>query len=579
MDSQNYWSTNRLSRRTALRGAGLAGVGLAGAALIGCGDDENGGSPTPGGTTQPGTSPTAAPTGTMAPPATGEPRQGGTVGFNGSTFANNFNLITNWNEAVTGAGIHVYDRPITPRFDETGYVLEAAESVELPDDTTVVITLKEGLVYQDLPPVNGRAVLADDIVTMQDYARTEENAQDNSFHRNVIASEEATDDRTVVYRLHRPSAYLFSGTQLGDQKSQAIVPSELILGDFNNTPPVGSGPYQQGDFQLGVQYQYLRNPTYRLADQGMPYIDERTRYVIGTDNTALEAAFRSRQLTFWVYQPPPPEIVDRLESDLGDEIVVQEFASLGDYPQHISNARPYFDDIRVREAWYRWHNPDQFIDLASGGWGVVCPGLISAGLEPWQVDGAATEEYRRYDPEAARQLLDAAGFDFDQEYLLVAITSPHNATMQQIASQQMAEVGITNVRFGDAPFADWVAQWSGTGEYDFGIVTYVGYDTPQTPLRLNHSVSNNLNTSWAVNDDNIDALIEESEQLVDRDANIEKVREIQMELFKLYAHKKEAYSPIERAVYWPELKNWHEGSSPALYPAHGHYHAGAWIES
>src|SRR5690606_30373717 len=135
------------------------------------------------------------------------------------------------------------------------------------------------------------------IVTMQNYARTEENAQDNSFHKNVIASEEATDDRTVVYHLHKPSAYLFSGTQLGDQKSQAIVPSELILGDFNNTPPIGSGPYMQTSFQMGVQYDYERNPTYRLAGEGLPYIDKRTRYVLGTDNTTLEAAFRGKTLT------------------------------------------------------------------------------------------------------------------------------------------------------------------------------------------------------------------------------------------------------------------------------------------
>jgi ABC-type transport system substrate-binding protein len=311
----------------------------------------------------------------------------------------------------------------------------------------------------------------------------------------------------------------------------------------------------------------------------MPYIDKRTRYVLGTDNTTLEAAFRGKTLSFWSYQPPPPEIVDRLEADLGDEIVVLEWQSLGDFPQHLSNTKPYFEDIRVREAWYRWHNAEQFVELASNGWGVIPPGLISAGLAPWQVSDADTAEYRRSDQEAARQLLDAAGFDFDQEYLLVAITSPHNAVMQQIAVGQMAEVGISNVRVEHAPFADWVAQWSGTGDYDFGIVTYVGYDTPQTPLRLNHSVSNNLNTTWSVKDPTVDALIEESEQLVDREANIEKVREIQMELFKLYAHKKEAYSPIDRSVYWAELKNWHEGTSPALFPAHGNYNADAWIDA
>ncbi|MEX2373673.1 MAG: hypothetical protein WD800_07715, partial [Dehalococcoidia bacterium] len=38
MDS-NYWTRERLGRRTVIRGAGLGLSGLAGAALIGCGGD------------------------------------------------------------------------------------------------------------------------------------------------------------------------------------------------------------------------------------------------------------------------------------------------------------------------------------------------------------------------------------------------------------------------------------------------------------------------------------------------------------------------------------------------------------
>jgi ABC-type transport system substrate-binding protein len=52
-------------------------------------------------------------------------------------------------------------------------------------------------------------------------------------------------------------------------------------------------------FQFGVQYNYERNPTYRRANEGLPYIEERTWYVIGADFSALDAAFRSRQLTWW----------------------------------------------------------------------------------------------------------------------------------------------------------------------------------------------------------------------------------------------------------------------------------------
>src|SRR5690606_20375627 len=132
-----------------------------------------------------------------------------------------------------------------------------------------------------------------DIAIMQEYALNEPAAQDNSFQRNFLDHAEATDERTVVYHLQHPSAYLFSGTQLGHAVSQCIVPSELTLGDFDQSEPVGSGPYQLKSAQFQVRYEYERNPTYRDADKGLPYIDERVWLPIATDPSADEAAFRS----------------------------------------------------------------------------------------------------------------------------------------------------------------------------------------------------------------------------------------------------------------------------------------------
>ena len=39
--NRNYWTRQRVGRRSMLRGAGMASVGLAGAALIGCGGDDD----------------------------------------------------------------------------------------------------------------------------------------------------------------------------------------------------------------------------------------------------------------------------------------------------------------------------------------------------------------------------------------------------------------------------------------------------------------------------------------------------------------------------------------------------------
>src|SRR5690606_19022422 len=121
-----------------------------------------------------------------------------------------------------------------------------------------------------------------------------------------------------------------------------------------------------------------------------PYIDRRVWLGIGTgDNAALEAAFRSQQTTFW--NAPEAEIADRLVADLGDQVVVEEFVSLSQLTRNMSNARAYFDDIRVREAFYRWFDPQPYIDLAADGRGVRCPGQLSAGHEAYQLEFSDTE--------------------------------------------------------------------------------------------------------------------------------------------------------------------------------------------
>jgi len=124
----------------------------------------------------------------------------------------------------------------------------------------------------------------------------------------------------VIYHLQHPSAYLFSGTQLGHAVSQAIVPRELVTGDFDQSEPIGSGPYQFRSGQLQVRYEYERNPTYREAANGLPYIDERIWLPIATDAAADEAAFRSGQSL--VIQPLDPTLSDRLVADLSDDIEV-----------------------------------------------------------------------------------------------------------------------------------------------------------------------------------------------------------------------------------------------------------------
>ncbi len=556
MSERTYWTRQpHTSRRAFLRGSAVAGAGLAGLALLGCGDDDDTPTPTATATTPRGTA-TGTPDATETP-GTDSPRQGGTIIQWTGTAAAHFDTPGNAFEANTGSAQHVYDTLIISRSqDDRVYETLAAESLELVDETTLVVKLKEGLVFQDIAPVNGRPVITEDIAAMQAYVRDNETASDRTFQLGFIdwdgAGLETPDDQTLIYNFRRPSAYLFTGAQLGLPHSNCIAPREM-LDNFRETPPIGSGPYQLASHQFDVSYQYVRNPTYRLADEGMPYIDNRNVIVL-PDSSAQETAFRADQITVFT---PPAEMADRFERDLGDRITAVEHMSPALFTWNMSRARETFDDIRVREAFYRMFNPDEYIDLVAKGWAVKAPGKLSEALENYRMDPSEVDEYTRHDPEEARQLLEAAGFDFNATYSLTTIISPNNEIGIQVFAEQLRRIGVTNTEFEVTPAGEWLERISPTGDYDFvGTVQHPGWDSPARHLRMNHTDPQQNHRWFGLRDPEIDEMIELSETLVDREENFAKVHEIQMLLTQRYAHLSNVCTFINREVRWNRLHDW-----------------------
>ena len=96
----------------------------------------------------------------------------------------------------------------TPLWSLTGSL---AESWETPDDTTIVLNIRQGVHWHDKPPMNGRELTADDIAF--NYHRylglgrgfTEVAPGAGSLATVGVESVTATDEWTVVIELERPN--------------------------------------------------------------------------------------------------------------------------------------------------------------------------------------------------------------------------------------------------------------------------------------------------------------------------------------------------------------------------------------
>ncbi len=534
--ASNYWdriTRSRMGRRRVLQSGAALSVGAATLALVGCSSSNNGG----GGSAASPTSGLASPVPTAAPTtAASQVKKGGRLVRSWSAGPDSFDPYAVWLEGHIYSSLHVYDHPIATRLakEYAPFKLEAAEKMELVDPMTVRLTLKPGLVYDNQAPVNGRAVTASDIVNEQNFAKNNP-AATNSFQVVYMDSAEAPDDTTVVWHLTQPNAYLFSGTQMGEQSTQQMIPPEILEMDLASTKPIGSGPYRLKDYTTGADYVWERNPTSRFVKDDLPYIDEH-EYVTISDPAALEAAFSSGQQQV-IDVGATPDMRDRLKKSLGDKMNVVTYLALNPFTFNIMGQKalnPLKADDRVRQAAYKTLNRQQFLDLLYKGEGVVPPGILQPPQADYQIDwndktpnGMTVTEIWANDLQQAKQLFSAAGVG-DQEWEInpFASSSGINEQSAQILQTQLGQIGF-KLKIVPLPGAQGLPK-AHKGEMFMFTGGHPAYDSPQTPMRQQASDSHNEFGWTGLEDPEVDALVEKSEVATDRDENIALVKQLQL---------------------------------------------------
>ncbi len=273
MSDDSYWSRmtgRRVSRRALVRGGGVAGAGLLGAALIGCGSSN--GSATA--TTPAGGGGGGLKTATAAPTGSAETvKRGGT--YNAYVTGDPPTLDPNGNTSYSTKGFaaYVYSRmyrinaqPGKNPFDQDP-VGDLAQSAESSDGQHWTVKLKPGIKFQNIDPLNGRALTSDDV--LESWKKLTDPKSTSANLVTHFTKVEAVDDTTYTFALDAPSPTFLE--TLADANIFWVLPKESGDSLDIKLKPVGTGPWIMDQYVASSKMTFKANKDY--YDKGVPYLD------------------------------------------------------------------------------------------------------------------------------------------------------------------------------------------------------------------------------------------------------------------------------------------------------------------
>jgi peptide/nickel transport system substrate-binding protein len=432
------WRRRRVGRRRALRT--LAGAG----ALVAVGSACATPAAAPAAPPSPaaGAAPTAPPAAAQPTPAPTvvQPKRGGTFRWASSTPFSVLDPHQSSAVATFGYGIGVcWSRLLKfklrdvqlPAFVPTG---DAAASWDQPDETTYVFKLRPNVKWQNLPPVSGRELVAEDVAYSFNRQRTQ--GYPNASILDAVAKLEVVDKGTLKITANGPSADFLINIAA---PQSVIVPYEVVdlKGDLRQGPLIGTGAFIVETTDPNGTSVARRNPDYFVA--GQPYIDT-YQFIAVPDAAAILSAFRAGNVEMIPQASVTLEQGEALKRTNPGTVIPMVKALGSGNGLGMRQDQPPFNDPRVRQAVYKAIDPETIVKTAYGsGWltiGIPLPGV------DWALPADEIGRLYKRDLAATQRLLKEAGLENGLDFTITVSAGPGNPEAAELIAAQLKEANI-----------------------------------------------------------------------------------------------------------------------------------------
>lgn len=294
-----------------------------------------------------------------------------------------------------GAGEHVHEPLIQSTLTVTntdltiGYDLATGYSVS-EDGLTWTVTIRDDVSFTD-----GEPLTAEDVAFT--YNTVKEASSVNDF--TMLDSAEAVDDTTVVFHMNRPfSIWPYTMAVVG------IVPEHAYDSETYGADPIGSGRYILKQWDRGQQVILEANPDYYGEAPKM----QRVTILFMEEDAAFLAAQAGEVDASYTSATYSDQSIDGFHLDSYASVDNRGFnlpaVPSGTDEEGRTVGNDLTSDVLVRRAINIGVDRQEMIDNVLNGYGT--PAYSICDQMPWYNEASEVE----YDPEAAAELLDEAGW-------------------------------------------------------------------------------------------------------------------------------------------------------------------------
>ena len=256
---------------------------------------------------------------------------------------------------------------------------------------------------------------------------------------------EVIDDRTVKIPVKFRAATFLPNLATDYMKMYPKHIAENVSQEDANCCPeslLGSGPWVFGGQELGVSYEYNKNPNY--FKPGRPFFEGFKVFTIRDQTRAAQGlAIGQLDATYGTTISYPPEIMDPLEeSTNGRMISLKASGTFAALILHMN--QPPFDDVRMRKAVALAVNRQEFVEVAARGNAILgtffTPGIVESQEELALVPG--WRQPKEQDLAEARRLIAEAGYAEGFKGSLNTGSSRNSITHAEVLTEQLRAIGI-----------------------------------------------------------------------------------------------------------------------------------------